>query len=87
MQESTPVNNTKKIAFYVLVIGAFTSFIYFVLQKGTHQLEATRSIATSSADNNYWADFIHGLQHSFTHPLAILLGQNVAIIIAASFFG
>jgi Kef-type K+ transport system membrane component KefB len=87
MQESTPVNNTKKIAFYVLVIGAFTSFIYFVLQKGTHQLEATRSIATSSADNNYWADFIHGLQHSFTHPLAILLGQIVAIIIAARFFG
>ncbi len=87
MQESTPVNNTKKITFYVLVIGAFTSFIYFILQTGTSQLEATRHIATSSTDSNYWADFIHGLQHSFKHPLAILLGQIVAIIIAARFFG
>jgi len=87
MQNITSVNNTKKIAFYVLVIGAFTSFIYLVLQKGTKQLEAGRQIITSSTEGSYWSDFLHSLQHGFKHPLAILLGQIVAIIIAARFFG
>jgi Kef-type K+ transport system membrane component KefB len=87
MQEIPTVNNTRKITFYVIVIGAFTSFIYFVLQKGTSQLESGRQIVSSATDNNYWSDFIHGLEHGLKHPLAILLAQIVAIIIAARFFG
>lgn len=85
MQNILPVGNTKKVAFYILVIGVFALFIYIVLQKGT-DLEAGRNIVSSS-DSNYWSDFITGLQHSFKHPLAILLGQIVAIIIVARFFG
>lgn len=87
MQNVSPVNNTRKIAFYVIVIGAFASFIYFILQKGTNQLQTGRQIITSSTDNSYWSDFIHGLEHGFKHPLAILLAQIVAIIIVARFFG
>lgn len=87
MQNISPVNNSRKIAFYVIVIGAFTSFIYFILQKGTHQLQTGRQIITSSTNSSYWSDFVHGLEHGFKHPLAILLAQIVAIIIAARFFG
>lgn len=87
MQNISPVNNSRKIAFYVIVMGAFASFIYFVLQKGTLQLQTGRQIVASSTDGNYWSDFIHGLEHGFKHPLAILLAQIVTIIIAARFFG
>lgn len=85
MQNILPIGNAKKFAFYILVVGAFTLFIYLILQKGA-DLEAGRNIVSSS-ENNYWSDFITGLQHSFKHPLAILLGQIVAIIIVARFFG
>ncbi|WP_333818994.1 cation:proton antiporter [Ohtaekwangia sp.] len=87
MQNISSVNNTKKIAFYLVVVGAFALFIYLILKQGTTNLEVSRQIVTSSKDSNYWHDFITGLQHSFRHPLAILLGQIVAIIITARFFG
>lgn len=86
MQNTLSVGNAKKVAFYVLIVGIFAFFIYLVLQKGA-DLEAGRNIVSTASDSNYWADFVTGLQHSFKHPLAILLGQIVAIIIVARFFG
>jgi Kef-type K+ transport system membrane component KefB len=87
MQNIIEVKNTKKIAFYLSVIAVFALFIYFVMQKGA-QLEVGRDIVSSaSAESSYWKEFITGLKHSFAHPLAILLGQIVAIIIVARIFG
>lgn len=79
-------NNYKKAAFYLIVIGAFAVFIYLILRRGAG-LEEGRHIVSSVSDANYWTDFITSLKHSFTHPLAILLGQIASIIIVARFFG
>lgn len=87
MQNISQVNNAKKIGFYFSVIGLFALFIYGVMQKGA-DLEVGRDIISSaSSDSNYWNDFVIGLQHSFAHPLAVLLGQIVVIIIVARLFG
>ncbi|RAW02169.1 cation:proton antiporter [Pseudochryseolinea flava] len=87
MERSLSTNSSyKKAGFYIAVIGAFAFFIYFILQRGS-ALEEGRDIATSVTDTNYWTEFIVSLKHSFSHPLAILLGQIATIIIVARFFG
>lgn len=78
-------SNLRKIAFYFLVIGVFALFIYFTLQKGT-TLELGRPIVTSNSEQDFW-DYFTGLQHSLQHPLAILLGQMIVIILVARTFG
>lgn len=86
MQDIAPVNNLRKLAFYIITIGAFAVFIYLMLQQGTG-LEEGREVKSVPADINYWNDFVTALKHSFAHPLALLLGQIAAIIIVARFFG
>jgi Kef-type K+ transport system membrane component KefB len=86
MEDIAPVNNLKKLAFYVTTVGAFAIFIYLTLQKGAG-LEEGREVNFVPADINYWNDFVIALKHSFAHPLALLLGQIATIIIVARFFG
>lgn len=86
MEDIAPVNNLKKLAFYVTTVGAFAIFIYLTLQQGAG-LEEGREVNFVPADINYWNDFVIALKHSFAHPLALLLGQIATIIIVARFFG
>jgi Kef-type K+ transport system membrane component KefB len=86
MEKTLSQTNTKKIAFYILFIGIFATFIYLILQKGG-ALEAGREIISVPDQTNHWSDFLATLHHSFKHPLAILLGQIAMIIITARFFG
>jgi Kef-type K+ transport system membrane component KefB len=81
MEGLSSASNLRKIAFYFFVIGVFALFIYFTLQKGT-SLEFGRPIVTSYGERDFW-DYFEGLQH----PLAILLGQIVVIILVARTFG
>ncbi len=86
MENTVPVNNARKLAFYILVVGAFVVFIYFMLQTGV-DLETGRHIISAPAEGHYWSDFVTALKHSLGHPLALLLSQIASIIIAARFFG
>ncbi|HEX8037803.1 MAG TPA: cation:proton antiporter [Chryseosolibacter sp.] len=86
MENTVPVTNIRKLAFYIGVIGAFVAFIYFTLEKGA-DLETGQHIVSAPARTDYWRDFVAALKHSFAHPLALLLSQIAAIIIAARFFG
>lgn len=86
METISSPNNSRKIAFYLFVIGAFTLLIYLILQKGS-EFEFGRKIVTSTSETSYWTAFITSLQSSLRHPLAILLGQIVVIILTARFFG
>jgi Kef-type K+ transport system membrane component KefB len=79
-------SNYKKLGFYLGVIAAFALFIYFILHRGL-RLEEGREIFRSVSEKSYWSDFVVSIKHSFTHPLAILLGQIATIIIVARLFG
>src|SRR5687768_7097895 len=87
MESTVSTNsNYKKAIFYLAVISGFAVFIYLILQRGSG-LEEGRDIVSSVAETSYWADFVTSIKESFSHPLAILLGQIASIIIVARFFG
>lgn len=86
METISSPNNSRKIAFYLFVMGAFTLFIYLILREGA-EFESGRNLVTTTSATNYWTAFIASLQESLRHPLAILLGQIVVIILTARFFG
>ena len=87
MESTVSTNsNYKKAIFYLAVISGFAVFIYLILQRGSG-LEEGRDIVSSVSETSYWADFVTSIKESFSHPLAILLGQIASIIIVARFFG
>ena len=80
------MKNLKNALFYFTVTGVFTALIYWVVGQGK-DLEIGRKIITPSTKNTEWNQFLDSLTHNLHHPLAILLGQIITIIIVARFFG
>ncbi len=80
------MKNTKKLLFYIAVIGGASLLMYWIVMAGK-DLEAGRSIVAPSTGNNEWQDFLDSITHNLHYPLAILLAQIVTIILAARFFG
>ena len=80
------MKNLKNALFYFTVTGVFTALIYWVVGQGKN-LEIGRKITTTSVKNSEWNQFLDSLTHNLHHPLAILLGQIITIIIVARFFG
>jgi Kef-type K+ transport system membrane component KefB len=77
----------RNTTFYILIIGIFSAFIYFIAMSGG-SLEAGRTFTEVNPDGlNQWDHFIRGLKESLSHPLALLLAQIITIIIAARSFG
>ena len=80
------MKNLKNALFYFTVTGVFTALIYWVVGQGKN-LEIGRKITTPSVKNSEWNQFLDSLTLNLHHPLAILLGQIITIIIVARFFG
>ena len=80
------MKNLKNALFYFTVTGVFTALIYWVVGQGK-DLEIGRKIIAPSTKNTEWNQFLDSLTHNLHHPLAILLGQIITIIIVARFFG
>ncbi|SFB15628.1 transporter, CPA2 family [Flavobacterium swingsii] len=76
----------KNALFYFTVTGGFTALMYWVVGQGKN-LEIGRKVITPSTKNTQWNQFLDSLTHNLHHPLAILLGQIITIIIIARFFG
>ncbi|HTE30215.1 MAG TPA: cation:proton antiporter [Chryseolinea sp.] len=72
--------------FYVVVIGAFSGLIYWILYQGS-KLEHGRSIALPDSDKTSWHEFTNSIGNNLTHPLATLLIQILTIIVVARIFG
>ena len=72
--------------FYIGVISLSAVLIYWIIQTGKH-LEAGRKIVIPFSGKSQWMEFIHSLGANLRHPLAILLLQVVAIILAARLLG
>ena len=80
------MKNLKNALFYFTVTGVFTALIYWVVGQGKN-LEIGRRVVSPSTKNTQWNQFLDSLTHNLHHPLAILLGQIITIIIVARFFG
>ncbi|HEY5747636.1 MAG TPA: cation:proton antiporter [Chryseolinea sp.] len=76
----------RNIFFYIGIIGIFSGLMYWIVLVGEKQ-EAGRNIVVRAAETSPWTDFVTGLSHSLHHPLAVLLGQIVTIILFARLFG
>ena len=80
------MKNYKNSIFYIVVTGGFLVLIYWILSKGKF-LENGRDIVVITTKENQWTQFITSLSHNLQHPLAILLGQIITIILVARLFG
>jgi Kef-type K+ transport system membrane component KefB len=80
------MKNLKNALFYFTVTGVFTALIYWVVGQGK-SLEIGRRVIAPSVKNTQWNQFLDSLFHNLHHPLAILLGQIITIIVVARFFG
>ncbi|WP_134386673.1 cation:proton antiporter domain-containing protein [Flavobacterium psychrophilum] len=80
------MKNLKNAFFYFTVTGVFTALIYWVVGQGKN-LEIGRKIISPSLKHTEWNQFLDSIKHNLHHPLAILLGQIITIIIVARFFG
>ena len=76
----------RNVFFYVVIIGSFSTLIYWIAQMGT-KLEVADKIIKTTTDKPHWLEFLHSLLLNLGHPLAILLAQIVTIILAARIFG
>jgi Kef-type K+ transport system membrane component KefB len=80
------MKNFKNSIFYITVTGGFSIIIYWILSQGKF-LEEGRDVVLVPVKNNQWVEFLDSMLHNLQHPLAILLGQIITIIIVARFFG
>ncbi|MEN9323787.1 MAG: hypothetical protein RL699_1567 [Bacteroidota bacterium] len=76
----------KNSIFYLLITGGFSVLIYWILIQGK-VLEMGRKIVVITSKNTQWSEFLMSMEHNLKHPLAILLGQIITIIVVARFFG
>lgn len=76
----------KNSIFYLVITGGFSVLIYWILIQGK-VLEMGRKIVVISSKNTQWSEFLLSMEHNLKHPLAILLGQIITIIVVARFFG
>lgn len=72
--------------FYAAVIGFFSALIYWVIRAGK-LLESASQQATADAATHPWQDFVEALRHGLQAPVALLLVQIVAILLAARALG
>lgn len=72
--------------FYFGVTGGFMALIYWIVSKGK-ELEIGNKLFKIVKRNDHWEDFLFSMGENIKHPLAILLGQIITIIVFARIFG
>ena len=76
----------KNSVFYLIIIGGFSTLMYWIILKGK-ALEVGQNIVASPSESGHWKNFIISMHHNLEHPLSILLAQIITIILVARFFG
>ena len=76
----------KNTIFYIITIGGFSLLIYWMVTMGG-KLEDGRQVVKPSSFKGQWDEFTDTVSHNLQHPLALLLAQIIAIILAAKLFG
>jgi len=75
----------RNVFFYVVIIGSFSTLIYWIDYIGSKQ-EIASKIIQATSEKSAWLEFVHSLIHNISHPLAILLAQIVAIVLVSRLF-
>lgn len=76
----------KNTLFYLIIIGAFSGLIYWIISMGTH-MEEGRGIISIIKEGNPFQEFLKSITDNLHHSIALLILQIIVIIIAARFFG
>ncbi|MDU1891662.1 MAG: cation:proton antiporter [Dysgonomonas sp.] len=76
----------RNIFFYILIIGVFSFFIYWIITKGEN-LEEGRSVITNSTNLSVLQEFFESIFDNLHHSIGLLLLQIIVIIIVARIFG
>ena len=80
------MKNYKNTLFYIVIIGGFSSLMYFIILHGK-DLQIGKKIVSISSGETHWNAFVSSLTHNIKHPLAILLAQIITILFVAKIFG
>ena len=80
------MKNYKNTLFYIIIIGGFSSLMYFIILHGKN-LQIGKKIISISSGETHWNAFVSSMTHNIKHPLAILLAQIITILFIAKIFG
>lgn len=80
------MNQRRETGLYAIVIIGFLALIGWVMQAGT-RLEVAGTKAVAASTGPAWADFVAALHQGWQSPLALLLAQMAAILLAARSLG
>lgn len=70
------MKNLKNSLFYIVIIGGFSSLMYWIIIHGKN-LEIGKKIISISSGETHWNAFKTSMTHNLQHPLAILLAQII----------
>jgi Kef-type K+ transport system membrane component KefB len=79
------MKNIKNTLIYIGILGAFFTFIYWILHFG-ETLEGGRNIVEKQLESSYFSQFIESIGHNLVHPVGLILAQIVIIIIVSRIF-
>ncbi|MBK5721271.1 cation:proton antiporter [Dysgonomonas sp. Marseille-P4677] len=80
------VKRFRTIFFYILIIGGFSTIVYWIITTGK-SLENGRKIIATASDASSFQGFLDSFVQNLQHPAGILLLQVTIIIIFARIFG
>jgi len=79
------MKNIKHSLFYIGILGAFLTLIYWILHFG-ETLEGGRNIVEKQLQSSYFSQFIESISHNLVHPVGMILAQIITIIIVSRIF-
>ncbi len=80
------MRNLKNSIFYIVIIGGFSSLMYWIIIHGKN-LEIGKKIISTATGETHWNAFKSSLSHNLKEPIAILLVQIITILFVAKIFG
>lgn len=80
------MRNLKNSVFYIIIIGGFSSLMYWIVLHGK-DLEIGKKIISTATGATHWNAFQSSLCHNLKEPIAILLVQIITILFVAKVFG
>ncbi|MDR2954661.1 MAG: cation:proton antiporter [Prevotella sp.] len=76
----------RNIYFYILVIGSFSFFIYWIISKGEY-LEKGKEVIDTTQDTSAFGEFTESIFGNLHHSVGLLLLQIIIIIVVARILG